>query len=134
MYMAFAIISNTNHDMAREIFYAFDSFSGKRSLLQRVLGTGIDEEDTKLVKQIIDAVGKANNQRTELAHAALLFETEGDRSSFTLYRSKHGETIPVTINCLKTWRDHSVEACVEAGQAFQTLSEKHGRPLTITLK
>jgi hypothetical protein len=131
--MAFAIISNLHHDMARAIFYAFDAYSGKKNLLKRVLDTGINEADTKLVNRIMKAVEKTNNQRTELSHAAFLFENDGTRS-FTLYRPKNGKAVPVTSDSLRTWREHSFTACEEASRAFQQLSEKHQRQLTIGLK
>ncbi len=134
MYMAFAIISKTTHDVARAIFYSFDSFAAKRNLLKRIMDTGIDEIDAQLVNKIMKAVEKANNQRNELSHAAFLFEDEANRASFLLYRPKHGESFTVTVDALSNWRSHSQNACVEASQAFQQLSEKHQRPLTIALK
>jgi hypothetical protein len=133
MFTAFKILSRNTSKIARATFYTLDSLPGKRTLLNRVVEAVGDEEDKKLVKEIIAAAEKSSNQRREVAHALTMFEGPLIDAPFTLFHPKSSESKPVTKDWLATLMRHSHEAFAAGHQAFERLAQKHGVPATAEL-
>lgn len=133
MFTAFKILSGCETIIASAIFYTHDSFSGKKSLLRRLVESVGDDEDKRLIGAIIDACIKSNNQRRELAHSIPGWAEPHTTSPAIIYQPKTRSTKPVTKDSLLALIRVSFEAVQEGQTAFQKLAEKHGKPLVVEL-
>jgi hypothetical protein len=77
LFHAFEIISGCTAEIAHAIYFNFDSLQPKRTMIERILKSNDDKEETEIVGKILDAANSAQKQRNELSHALLMFTDEG---------------------------------------------------------
>ena len=132
MCSTFRVLSGCGIPIANAIFFAFDSLPGRRTLLSRVADLG-DAQERKLTEGIIAAVEKSNNQRKQVAHALLLFQTQTSDSEFTAFSPKSGQLRHPTKDSLENLLTETRRAFQEAHQLFVELCQKRGLPPKVAL-
>jgi hypothetical protein len=124
---AFKLLSGCEIEMAKVIFYSIDSFQGRKSLLNRVVGAVGDGTDKTLVKAIIDAAQKSNDQRQHVSHA-ILAHVGPTFNELRLLRPKSNTKVPVTKEYMGDLMKNSWEALSASQKALQTLLAKRVVP------
>jgi hypothetical protein len=127
MFGAFTLIGGLKPNISRAIFYALDSFPGKRGLLRRVAEEQkLDATETELMEKIISGAEVANNQRKQVAHGMMSFAT------VRIYSPKNQPQPKIPS---KEWHNDLLQKSQAAGlaakAAFEALCQKRGVPPTI---
>jgi hypothetical protein len=133
MFSAFRTLLGSTTQIASAIFYTLDSLHAKSNLLTRLVENIGDEEDKNLIERIISAAKKSNNQRTLVAHALLLFDTDDVNSNFKVLNPKSGAIRSPTQKYLGGLLSESRNSLTEARIAFQKLCNKRGVIPTVEL-
>lgn len=125
---AFQILSRCEVQMAKVIFYSIDPFQGKKTLLNRLVDAVGDAQDKKLVRDILEACKKSNDQRQQVSHAILAYYDEPGISGLHLVRPKSNSKIDVTKEYMSQLMKNSGEAYSASHKALEALFEKHSVP------
>jgi hypothetical protein len=134
MLNSFRLIAGVTPKTAKAIFYTFDSFPPRKTLLIRTCEANGDEDDMKLVLKIIASVEKSNNQRKQVAHAINFHDDpELVSAAKTLNPKSSQKPQLVTKQFLSTLLNHSTEALQEGHHATEELFQKHGLLLELII-
>lgn len=119
-------LTGLRREVAEAIFYAFDSFPGRKNLVERVLvAVKADQETKDLVDTIISAVSKANKRRNEVAHATIGGTSRHLAGPVQFRRKLQGQQHnPVTDAYLKKLMSDAGQAERTASKAYEALMRK----------
>jgi hypothetical protein len=129
LFSAFRVLTLLKPKTAAAIFYTVDSFHGRAELLRRVAEVEGDGADKELVKKLIAAGEKANNQRRELAHG--MVSGLDEKTPMEYFKPKSRKATQVTKGWLDQHSNNAGDAMGEAHQVFAILCTKHNVPVEI---
>lgn len=124
LFNAFKIISGCDGKVANAIYFAFESFQSKKTIISRVLKANRNQHESTIVNQIVDATEKAQKQRNELSHA--LLQVKGDQLLRLNARQQGQPGKPITALYLDGLLEQSSRASIAAHKAYQVLCQKRG--------
>lgn len=75
---ALALIAGLEVKTAEAIYFTLDAMPAKKRMLNRIAEVTCDDTEKLVLKQLIEAIETANNQRIEVAHAHVRY---GDNAS-----------------------------------------------------
>lgn len=130
LYNAFKIISGCNGKTANAIYFAFESFQSKKTIINRVLIANQNKRESEIVNRIIKAVDKAQNQRNELSHAML--QVKDDQLLRLNARQQAQPSKTVTDRYLDSLYKEASLAMVAALKEYQRLCQMREISASIT--
>jgi hypothetical protein len=128
LFSAFRVVSACEERIAHAIFYSHESVNAKAQMLRRVLEVAGDDEDRRVIAEIIEATKKAHEPRNELAHA-LVLSTEADPEaplSRLSLKAQKQPTRPITPEYLASLMQRSGEARDAGVAAYAQLCARRG--------
>jgi hypothetical protein len=127
LFAAFWRLAGCNVHIARAIFFASESLHAKRHLLHRLCTVVGDDEDRAIIDDIAKHVQRANNLRSDVAHAIRTAGEDPDgpstRSNARQLEQPHR---PITRAYLGSLVDGTADAGFRASQAWERLCKKRG--------
>ena|SRR6185312_5077239 len=135
MLKAFQILSSTTAKTAQVIFYTFDALPGRINLLERTCKACGDEQDNEIVEKIIRAAEKSNNQRKQVAHSLVIYESQDlDSSKKSVNPKSMFNAKQVSSEWLNELLKQSGNAVLDGIQANEELCQKHGKSPSIEIE
>jgi len=103
------VISDTDHQTAKDIYYSLDALSAKRKIINKMAQRKLIQDHADIVESISDAALRIASKRNELAHSVIMQMDDGHFQR--LYQRDHVQPQrPITEEYLHsmidpTWAD-----------------------------
>jgi hypothetical protein len=124
MYKALQVISGCTEKVAVAILYTFDALAGRQQLLTRIAEVNCDAEDKAIIQRINDAAKKANEQRKQLAHSSLAYDSDPG-VPLKRFNPKSGQLQVVSDDSMRLMVTATADAVRTGFTAIDELCAKH---------